>query len=184
MLYAGTMLVFLAYLVSKLVYNKMIDEEHFMHISHGKLEAALQKKEDLNKNALEAVNVYVEMEVQLTHNLITLAKEVKSGANAARIMAIKGEIERLVGMMDILVMAAPQLKSMGPYIYLMETYRTNENNVLTARLQYNRAVCEYNTLLEEFPYRLVALMYGFKKADIFKIADGTGIAPDVGRQGT
>ena len=135
----------------KVVYNKMIDEEHFMLISHGRLEAELQKREDLNKNALEAVNIYVETEVELLHRLITLAGEVKTGANAARILANRGEIERLANSMDILVMGAPRLKSKGPYLYLMETFSATENGVLAARMHYNAAVCEYDMFLDKFP---------------------------------
>ncbi|MBF0328606.1 MAG: LemA family protein [Nitrospirae bacterium] len=178
-LYVGAVVIFLLFMVSKLVYNKMIDEEHFMHISHGKLEAALHKREDLNRNALKAVNVYVEMEGELMHRLMTLAKEVKSGANAARIAAMRNDIERLISSMDVLVMMSPHLKSKGPYIHLMETFKSTENEVLAARLQYNTAVCEYNMFLDKFPYRLVTLVYGFKKAALFEKSEGIEVAPDV-----
>src|SRR5208283_1608832 len=142
-LYSAALIILMLIIVMKFVYNKMIDEEHFLLISHGRLEAELQKREDLNRNALEAVNVYVETEEDLINRLITLAGEVKTGANAARIMANRGEIERLVNSMDILVMMSPRLKSKGPYLYLMEIFSATENGVLAARLHYNKAVCEY-----------------------------------------
>lgn len=183
MLYTVALIISLLFTMSKLVYNKMIDEEHFMNISLGRLEVELQRREDLNRNVFKAVNAYVETEGELMHWLITLAREVKTGANAARIMAITGEIERLASSMDILVMMSPQLKSKGPYIFLMETLSTTENGVLAARLHYNKAVCEYDMFLDKFPYNFVAWMYDFKRGRIFTSAEGAGKAPDIGRQG-
>ncbi len=168
---------------ARFVSNKMIDEEHFMLISHGRLEAELQKREDLNRNALEAVNVYVETEGELIHRLITLAGEVKTEANAAAIVAARGEIERLVSTMDILIMMSPRLKSKGPYLYLMETFSSTENGVLAARLHYNKAVCEYDLFLDKFPFNIIAWYYNFKKAGIFSAAEGAGKVPDIDRQG-
>ncbi|MBF0558768.1 MAG: LemA family protein [Nitrospirae bacterium] len=183
MLYSAALIIALMFVMSKVVYNKMIDEEHFMLISRGRLEAELQKREDLNRNAIEAVNVYVETEEELLHRLITLAGEVKTGANAARIMANRGEIERLVSTMDILVMMSPRLKSRGPYLFLMETFSSTENGVLAARLNYNTAACEYDMFLDKFPYSVVAWVYGFKRARIFTASERAGKAPEVDRQG-
>ena len=182
MIYAALILSMLL-MFSRFVSNKMIDEEHFMLISHGRLEAELQKREDLNRNALEAVNVYVETEGELIHRLITLAGEVKTGANAAVILASRGEIERLVSTMDILIMMSPRLKSKGPYLYLMETFSSTENGVLAARLHYNKAVCEYDLFLDKFPFNIIAWYYNFKKAVIFSAAEGAGKAPDIDLQG-
>jgi LemA protein len=182
-LYTGAAMIMFLFMISKLVYNKMIDEEHFLHISHGRLEAELQKREDLNRNALQAVNVYLEMEGELMHRLIDLAREVKTGANASRILAMRGEIERLVSSMDVLVMMSPQLKSKNPYLYLMETYRATEDAVLAARLHYNVATCEYDMFLKKFPYNVVANLYGFKRAEIFTSDSGAEKAPDVGQPG-
>lgn len=189
-IYALVIIIALMFMTSKLVYNKMIDEEHFLHISHGRLEVELQKKEALNSRALQAVQVYVEMEGELMHKLITLAREVKAGANASRIIAMRGEIERLLSSIDLLVMSSPALKSKSPYIHLMDTFRATENSVLAARLQYNVAACEYNLFLEKVPYRYVAWFYDFKKAHIFNAGDAAKTLPfiplygvDVDRQG-
>lgn len=181
-LYVLAIIIAVLFLNSKLVYNKMIDEEHFLHISHGRLEAELQKREALNSRAVQAVQVYIEMEGELMHKLITLAREVKTGADASRIMATKGEIERLLSSIDLLVMNSPSLKSKSPYIYLMETFRATENSVLAARLNYNTAVCEYDLFLEKFPYRYVAWFYDFKKAHIFSSENAAKNPPDVDSQ--
>lgn len=184
MLYTGALIIAFLFMISKLVYNKMIDEEHFLYISHGRVEAELQKREDLNRNALKAANVYLEMEEDLIHRLITLAGEVKSGANAARILAMRGEIERLVSSMDVLVMMSPQLKAKGPYLYLMETYCATENSVLAARQNYNVAVSDFDMFLDKFPYNIIARLYGFKRAKIFTAEKGAEKTPDVDRQRT
>jgi LemA protein len=183
-LYAVVIVTVVLSLISKLVFNKMIDEEHFLHISHGALDIAMQKRADLNRNALAATTAYVEMEGELMHHLMDLAREVKTGTNAARILALSGEIERLAGALDLLVMKSPNLKAKGPYIYLMETFRENENGVLKARMHYNWSVCEYRRFLDEFPYNLVARLYGFRKYAIFTASPAARLLPELDSGGT
>jgi len=162
----------------------MVDEEHFLHISHGTLEIMLQKKQDLNMKALDAVNAYVETEGKLLHLLIDLSREVKSGASASRIKEMRGEVERLVSMLDVLIMKSPEVKSKGPYLYLMETFNATENGVTAARLHYNKAISEFDTFIDMFPYNVVARIYGFKRERFFTAAEGAGKAPDIDRAGT
>jgi len=152
-------------IAAKLIYNKMVDVEHFFHISHGALMAQEQRRQELVINAEKTVEEFISTEVKLLHYLIELARLVKTGASAERILATEGEIQRLIASMDILVMKAPVLRSKGPYGYMMDIYREAEDNVLKARLEYNRAACEYDMFLEKFPYWIVARLYGFKKAE-------------------
>ncbi len=152
-------------IAAKLIYNKMIDEEHFFHISHGALVAQEQRRQELILNAEKTAEEFIATEVRLLHYLIELARLVKTGASAERILAMQGEIERLIASMDILVMKAPVLRSKGPYGYMMDIYREAEDSVLKARIEYNRAACEYDMFLEKFPYWIVAKLYGFKKAE-------------------
>ncbi|MCX8068906.1 MAG: LemA family protein [Thermodesulfovibrionales bacterium] len=155
-------------IVSKVIYNKMIDEEHFLHIAKGEVEVAMMKRADLNKNVAQSVKQYVEMEGELMHRLIELSKETKSGADARRILAIEGEIQRLIASLDLLVMRSPQLRSKGPYIYMMETFRDTENEVLSAIERYNARASEFNMFIYKIPYNIVAKIYDFKKAELFK----------------
>ncbi len=166
-------------IISKLIYNKMIDEEHFLHIAKGEMQVAIMKRDDLTRNVNQSVKQYVEMEGELLHRLIALAKETKSGADAQRILAINGEIERLIASLDLLVMRSPQLRSKGPYIYMMETMRNTENEVLTAIENYNARASEFNTFIYKVPYNLVARLYDFKKADLFNATINNKSAPDI-----
>lgn len=184
MLYAVALIIALLLIIMNFVYNKMIDEKHFLDTSYGNLQAELQKREDLNINAIEAVSVYVKAEDELMNWLITLAGGLKTGANAVRIKAGREEIERLVNTMDVLVMMFPGLKAKGPYLYLMETFRATENGVLAGRLHYNTAVCEYDLFLDKFPYCVIAWFYGFKRAQIFSAGEGTWNVPDIDGRGT
>lgn len=166
-------------IISKVIYNKMIDEEHFLHIAKGEVQVAMMKRANLTSNVKQSVRQYVEMEGELMHRLIELAKETKSGADARRILAINGEIERLIASLDLLVMSSPQLRSKGPYIYLMETMRDTENDVLTAIQKYNEKASEFNMFIYKVPYNFVARLYDFKKAELFEARIDNKTAPDI-----
>ncbi|HIJ59241.1 MAG TPA: hypothetical protein HPP56_01290 [Nitrospirae bacterium] len=161
----------------------MIDEEHLLHIAKGELEVAMMKKADLNKNVSESVRQYVEMEGELMHRLIDLAREVKSGADARRILAIEGEINRLIASLDLLVMMSPALKSKGPYKYQMDVLKSNEDEVLSAIQKYNAKASEFNMFIYKIPYNIVAWIYDFKKAELFKAKALNLNSPDVERFG-
>lgn len=166
-------------IVSKLIYNKMIDEEHFLHIAKGNVQVAMMKRAELTKNVTETVKQYVETEGELMHKLIELAKLVKSGADARRILAMQTEIDRLIASLDLLVMRSPQLRAKGPYLYLMETLRDTENEVLIAIQKYNERASEFNTFIYKVPYNIVARLYDFKKAELFEAKVDNYTAPDV-----
>jgi LemA protein len=56
---------------------------------------------------------------------------------------------------------------------LTEEMTSTENKVAFARQAYNDSVMTYNTARETFPSVLLAGMFGFQSAELFKIEDPT-----------
>lgn len=50
------------YVAAKLIYNRLVDEAHILHIAHGRLETEKQRRHDIITRTTSAVNKYVEME--------------------------------------------------------------------------------------------------------------------------
>jgi LemA protein len=156
------------------IYNALVDERHVYHIAHGKLLLQMQKRDVLNRQAADVVRKYVAVEKMLYDRTIVLNGLLRVGA--IRVDAMKeigrtrDEIAGLMASLSALREAAPMLSSMSPYLYLMATYRRTEQDVVEARVQYNWAVDEYNTFLNEFPVRFFSHTLGFRNVEFF-VAD-------------
>jgi hypothetical protein len=168
---------------SVFLYNRLIDEEHFLHISHGQLEIELQKRAEVYKKAAFAVNTYVETEKRLFYLLIELNGAIRTGAglNAAKAKDIDDETTRLLSRLKALAEATPNLKGKGPYVYFMETIGRAEQSVVMARLHYNDAVAEYNMFLRLVPYNIAARLYNFHKAEFNTVSAAAAAVPMVAK---
>ncbi len=175
-------LIFIAAILLKvlstlIIYNKLIDEEHFLHIAHGRLETELQRRMDTITRVNEAVNNYVDIEKRIFHKLIELNGLIESDSGIYLQRNIQNEIMSLLTRMSVIVEAYPDIKSKGPYVYLMEIIQHAGRRVTAERMYYNERVYEYNMICHILPYKFYASMYGFHKEDFFKSDLGAEIAP-------
>ena len=63
----------------------------------------------------------------------------------------------------------PDLKANTQYMNLQKELGEIEDELQMARHRYNDEVTEYNTLIESIPSNIVASMFAFKKAELFKV---------------
>lgn len=165
----------------RVIYNRLIDEEHFLHISHGILEAQLQRRHDINTRVISAVKKYVDIEKVIFKKLTELNGLIESDAGVALQDDLRGEIILLLNSLSVIVEAYPDLMAKGPYVFLMETMMETGRSVTEARMDYNKSVYEYNMYINILPYKMYALIHGFHKASFFEADHGAELAPEVGR---
>ncbi|MBF0566848.1 MAG: LemA family protein, partial [Nitrospirae bacterium] len=125
---------------------------------------------------------YVNMEQRVMDILVTLNGAARVGAtnyDNGKIAQMKDELIQLLARLSLLAEASPNLQAKGPYLYYMNTIHGTEQGVITARLNYNRAVYEYNMFLDLFPYRIFAKMYGFQKVPFFEASKEAHTIPEV-----
>jgi len=170
---AAVLLIF-AGLFGRHVYNKLVDMEHFVHIAHGRLEAEIQRRHDVNTRCWDAAEKYKSIEGQIHDHLIVLHGMTKSRENhAAKMKEEEIAIIELVKELDALVEKYPGLKSKGPYLYLMEIIQESGLRVITERLNYSDAVYNYNVMRRIFPYMMAANIFGFKEIPFFQTPPNT-----------
>jgi LemA protein len=145
-------------------YNKLIDEEHFVHVAHGRLLVELQRRQDVVARCQSAVFLYADMEKKLLERLITLHRLTKTHGRRAPIVQREGlEIMKLIQGLDLLIEKYPNLKAKGPFVLLMETLQESGFRVISERLHFNYSTFEYNSFLLLFPYRQFSWVFGFKE---------------------
>lgn len=142
------------------VHNTLVDEEHFLHIAHGRLEVEKQRRTDVVEKCRNAVEKYMELEGKLQSRLVTLNSAVKKGTAGTK---ERDELLKLLKGLDLLVEKYPALKSKKPFELLMETIQKSGLRVTMERLDYNRRIYEYNVMCRIFPYSIIARLTGFRE---------------------
>jgi LemA protein len=167
------------YVAAKLIYNKLVDEEHFLHIAYGRLEAEKQRRHDIITRSVAAVNKYVDMESRVLERLATLNGLIESRASESMQHETKTEIILLLNGLTLLAEDYPDLRSKGPYVHLMETLQETGKRVTEERMNYNKTAYEYNMFCRLFPFNIFARMFGFGKKPFFEAEKGAGTVPEI-----
>ena len=121
------------------LYNGLVTSRHKVKNAWSQIDVQLQRRFDLIPNFVETVKGY------MTHEKDTLKT----------IMAISENY--------------PDLKANQNFLDLQEELRNTENKISFSRQFYNDSVTMYNTKLEMVPWNIIASMFKFEPAELFKI---------------
>ncbi len=147
---------------SRHVYNELRDEEHLLHIAHGKVEVEMQRRQDAVTKCRRAVERYREIEGRIHGRLITLGGLTRSHGNNTARSREKNEVLELMRELEMVKEHYPALKAKDPYALLMEIIQESGGRVTMERLNYNERVYEYNVICRIFPYGIFAWIFGFR----------------------
>lgn len=133
-------------------------------MAHGRLLLEMQRKQDILSSCRNVVAKYAAIEEKIQEHVIALHGLTQIHGLQAPIVKSEGmEVVRLVEELDLLVEKYPDLRSKGPYVFLMETMQETGFRVITERMNYNRITYSYNVMCRLFPRNVVALVFGFKE---------------------
>jgi LemA protein len=140
----------------------------------GNLVKSVQGVADYERKTLEAV---VEARSKATQTTIDPSnmtpEEFKAYSDAQA--NVKSSLDRLL----VIVESYPDLKASSNFLKLQDELASTENQILTARTRYNKAVKPFNTYIKKFPTNLLAGMFGFTERQYFESDNGAEKSPDV-----
>jgi LemA protein len=170
----------LLYAVS--IYNGLIRLRNRIEAAWSQIDVQLKRRYDLIPNLVEAVKGYMAHERQTLDAVIRARNTAFQAAGPAGMdprsgsavlglvvaeQALTNELGRFFGLAE----NYPQLKADQTVSRLMEELASAENRIAFARQSYNDAVMMYNTRREVFPSNLVASLFRFDPATLFRIDD-------------
>lgn len=161
-------------LVLRYGYDTLIDEQHRLHVAHGRMLVEQQRRMDLVTRCWDAVDRYQGLEQKIQQRLVTLNGMIKTGADKARISDARSDLTQLIAELDMLKESYPGLKAKDPYAYLMDTMLEAGLRVTNARIVYNERVYHYNVMCRLFPFVLFARLFGYEQ-EHFMVAEATGV---------
>ena len=169
----GVVLVLVIALVAWIisVYNKLVKSRNKVKNSWSQIDVQLKRRFDLIPNLAETVKGYAKHESGIFEEFAK-ARNVYSQASQSGNVAgmseannmLTGALSRLIAVSE----AYPELKANANFTSMMQELSNTEDKIAYTRQFYNDVVMTYNNLREVFPGSIVANMFGFKEAELFK----------------
>ena len=164
------------------LYNGLVSLKNEFMNAFSQIDVQLQRRYDLIPNLVETSKAYLKHESETLSRVIearNTAKEcakqaAKSPDNAELVSSLaqaESSLGRAMGQFNMVVENYPELKADATMASLFDELVSTDNRVGYARQAYSDAVMLYNTEREQFPSNIIAGMFTFKPADLFKIRD-------------
>lgn len=150
------------------MYNGLVQAKMKTENAWSQIEVQLQRRFDLIPNLVEAVKGYMQHESEP----LTKVTELRTSWASASTVGEKAELDnQLSGTLKTIMAVTenyPDLKADQSFTQLQEELRSTENKISYSRQFYNDSVTMYNTKLQVFPTNIIAGMFNFTPADLFK----------------
>lgn len=150
------------------MYNGLVQAKMKTENAWSQIEVQLQRRFDLIPNLVEAVKGYMKHETEV----LTKVTELRTSWASASTVGEKAELDnQLSGTLKTIMAVTenyPDLKADQSFTQLQEELRSTENKISYSRQFYNDSVTMYNTKLQVFPTNIIAGMFNFTPADLFK----------------
>lgn len=160
-------LVIILIFIILLGYNKLIKQKNKVKQYESGIDIVLTKRFDLIPNIVECVKTYSEHENETLIDLVearNMYNQTK-GVNFENAEKIENKLSRVMAIAE----SYPDLKANTQYLDLQNKLSKIENELLKAREIYNNVVTTYNTTIETIPTNIVAKIFNFEKAELFKM---------------
>lgn len=150
------------------IYNGLIQSRQRVNNAWSQIDVQLQRRFDLIPNLLETVKGYMKHE----ESVLTKVTELRSSWANAKTVGEKAELNNeLSGALKTIMAVSesyPDLKANQNFSELQEELQNTENKISFSRQFYNDTVTKYNTKLEVVPSNIVASLFHFEPAELFK----------------
>lgn len=181
----GVIVLLIVLLVAWIVkiYNKLVKSRNKVKNSWAQIDVQLKRRFDLIPNLVETVKGYTKHENEILGQFAEARKQYQKASDEGSIGKMADAEAQLSKALNILVNATreayPELKADKQYLAMMEELKDTENKIAFNRQFYNDVVMSYNILREQFPSNIIANMFNFKEAELFKVGEEEKAAPKV-----
>jgi LemA protein len=148
-------------------YNKFMKYKNRIEASWSQIDVALKRRFNLIPNLVKVVSQYQ------SHEADVFEKTSKNFHAGVKDFNLRGEEEsqlsRSLGSVLALVENYPDLKASSNFLALQQSLSEIETDIMQARNQLNNHVARYNTLIDAYPTKWIAQIYGFCKYEYFTL---------------
>ena len=169
-------------------YNGLVNDEENVKKTLGDVETAYQRRAELIPNLVKTVQGAGDFEKSTLDAVISArAKATQTTIDPANITPEQLEqfqqaqsgVTSALSRLLVTVEKYPDLKANENFKKLQDVLESTENQILTARTRFNKAVNLYNNKVRTFPSVITAKLFGFNEKPYFKAKEGAENAPEV-----
>jgi LemA protein len=156
------------------VYNTLIQSRNKVKNSWSQIDVQLKRRFDLIPNIVETVKGYAKQEKDIFMQFAEARKmydKGSQGGNVGEMAQANNMLGQTLGRLAVVVEQYPNLKADQGFLKLQDTLKETEDKLSFTRQFYNDVVLSYNNRREVFPSNLIAGMFKFKEAELFKLDD-------------
>jgi len=170
------------------MYNGLVSKDTNVQAKWGNVQSAYQRRADLIPNLVATVQGSATFEKSTQTEIASLrsgaeqvSKDVASATTPEQLQATQSQMTGLIGRLNVVVEAYPQLNSVQAFRDLQVQLEGTENRIKFERDNYNTAVQSYGTAVRSFPTNMIAGMFGFSidKWKTFQADESAQKAPTV-----
>ncbi len=167
--YVILFVVLIVIIIILIMYNRLVRLYNKVKKAKANIEVYLNKRFDLIPNLVECVKSYGDYESKTLEDIVLL----RNNYNKTENMKIKevDEWDSKLNKCLAVVEKYPDLKANEEYMNLQRELRNIEDQLQRARNIYNDEATNYNIAIEVVPSNIIAIIFAFKKVDLFKIED-------------
>lgn len=147
-------------------YNTLIKLQNRVKRAKANIDISLKKRFDLIPNIVECVKSYSKYENDTLKDIVSLRNNYMNNKNMG--VDETSKVDDKVSAFLAVIEAYPELKANSEYLALQGEIHRIEDELGRARHAYNDEVTRYNTSVETVPSNIVALIFAFKKAPLYK----------------
>lgn len=161
------------------IYNSLVQNRVRVKEAFSTIDVYLKKRYDLIPNLVETVKGYASHEKETFEN-VTKARNVALAASdsAGKIEANKQLSQSLLNLFAV-AENYPDLKANVNFLDLQGNLSKLEEEIAFSRKYYNGTVREFNTMVQQVPSNIVAMLTGFKEEPFFETEEISKNAPEV-----
>ena len=169
-------------------YNGVVGQDENVKKFWGNVQSEYQKRSDLVGQLVNTVKGVANFEQKTLTDVINARAKATSinltandltPENMAKFQKAQEEMKGSLSRLLVVAEQYPQLKATENFTKLQGQLEGIENDVKTARNNYNGSVQTYNVKVRSFPVNMLAGMFGFKVKEEFKADAGAEKAPEV-----
>lgn len=152
-------------------YNNIVKQKNMVEESWSQIDVLLKQRFEMIPNLVEVVKGYSNYEKNILENVVNARNRGLVSTTRDDIIDSDNQLTQALSKLFVLTEAYPDLKADKHYIKLQTSLEELENKIAFARQFYNDTILKYNLKIETMPSNIVAILFGFKKYNYFKVED-------------
>jgi LemA protein len=167
--FLGIIFLFILFVIS--LYNRLIRLRNNREQAFADVDVQLKLRHDLIPQLVESVKGYMGHERGVLTDITEARANAMKATTIDEKMAAETKLSAALEGLKVSVEAYPDLKASQNFMDLQNEISDIENKIAAARRFFNSATKELNVAIELFPSNMVAILFNFKRENMFELGD-------------